>query len=339
MQGPRAPSVLSSWTRIIVDALDSAGIASGPVLLSAGFELTAFDDPNLRHSVLSTQALWRAAATAFADPACGLRISRHVRPTTFHALGYAVLASVTLREALVRLVHYSTLIGDEARLSLETSDTTARLSFTHSPGDEPMPPEGIDAVMSLIVRTCRVLTDRSFRLELVEQRRTAPSNDLPYQRFFRCPVTFSALSDTLTFSALALDQPLPNANPELARHNDDLVRRSLAELAQGNLVDRVRTAIAEGALGDASPARVARALGLSERSLQRHLAKLGTSFADVLNETRREIACSYLREARWSVTEVAFLLGFDDASSFARAFRRWTGQSPSDFRSPRRPNS
>jgi len=119
---------------------------------------------------------------------------------------------------------------------------------------------------------------------------------------------------------------------ELARHNDDLVRRALAEMHQGTLVDRVRGAIAAELSRDPSPSKVARALGVSERSLQRHLAKHGTTFADLLNDTRREVACAYLREPRWSITEVAFLLGFEDASSFARAFRRWTGNSPTEFR-------
>ncbi len=334
MQGAGAPSVLSSWSRVIVDALEAAGIPSEPVLLRAGFAKGAFDDPNLRHPQYATQALWREAREAFHDPACGLRISCHVRPTTFHALGYAVLASVTLREALERLVHYSSLVGDGARLGLQADADSARLSFVLAPGAKGMPPEGIDAVMSLIVRTCRMLTDRSFALDLVEQRRAAPEDVLPYQRFFRCPLRFAADADALTFSAAVLDQALPNGNPELARHNDDLVRRSFAELQQGNLIDRVRAAIAEhNKPTDATPARVARTLGFSERSLQRHLSKLGTSFAELLTQTRREMACSYLREPRFSVTEVAFLLGFEDASSFARAFRRWTGVSPSEFRS------
>ncbi|MFT3925044.1 MAG: AraC family transcriptional regulator [Myxococcales bacterium] len=328
----RAPSVISSWTRIIIDALEAAGIPSEPVLEHAGFRTSDFSDPNARHPLAATQVLWRAAALAFSDPACGLRISGHVRPTTFHALGYAVMASVTLREGLHRLVRYSALIGDGATLELVASEDSARLVF-HIPSEQgASAPEGIDAIMSLIVRTCRTLTDRSFSPDWVEQRRPVPRDLAPYERFFRCPLRFAAESNAITFSAAALDRPLPSANPELARHNDDLVRRSLAEVTQGNLVDRVRGAIASDLSGEISPGRVARALGVSERSLQRHLAKHGTTFAEVLNETRREVACAYLREPRWSITEVAFLLGFEDASSFARAFRRWTGSSPTEFR-------
>src|SRR3954447_9507155 len=122
----RAPSVISSWTRVI-DALEAEGIESAAVLERAGFQPGDFSDPNVRHPLAATHMLWRAATLAFSDPACGLRVSRHVRQTTFHALGYAVMASVTLREALHRLVRYSTLIGDGATLSLDTSEHSARL--------------------------------------------------------------------------------------------------------------------------------------------------------------------------------------------------------------------
>jgi AraC-like DNA-binding protein len=332
MSPPGAPSVLSSWTRVIIDALEAEGLDADAVLARAGFAADAFDDPNVRHPVAATRPLWRAAVEAFGDPACGLRISNHVRPATFHALGYAVFASGSLREALHRLVRYSHLVTDATVLALETTPSAARLIFRRRVENDMPTYEALDAVMSLIVRTCRMLTERRFSLERMEQRRPPPENIGPYERFYRCPLFFAADSDAITVSAAWLDRQLPSANPELARHNDDLVRRYLAQIEQGTLVDRVRSVLAENLAGDASPARIARALGLSERSLQRHLAQLGTTFAEVLNETRRELACGYLREPRWSVTEIAFLLGFEDSSSFARAFRRWTGQSPSEYR-------
>jgi AraC-like DNA-binding protein len=275
--------------------------------------------------------LWRAASNALSDPACGLRISRYVRPTTFHALGYAVFASTTLRDALHRLVRYSSLVSDASALSLSERAEGIQLSFLGRSRSAPSW-EGIDAVMSLIVRTCRVLTDRSFSPERIAQRRPHPEHTAPYERCFRCPLLFDAPVDAIVFDPDLLDRQLPSANPELARHNDELVRRYLSSITQGSLVDRVCAVLAEDLSGDPSPGSVARALGLSERSMQRHLAVYGTSYAELLNETRREFACNYLREPRWSVTEIAFLLGFEDASSFARAFRRWTGSSPTAFR-------
>lgn len=341
-----APSVLSSWTRVIIDALEALEIDPVPVLLDAGFELEAFRDPNARLSALATARLWRSASARAGDPAFGLFASRFVKPTTFHALGYAVFASATLRDAMQRLLRYSHLVSDAGELALTTTDRDARLAFVLRTEDNtplgvvpeftqprPVPSvQALEAVMSLIVRTCRTLTDRSFNLLHLEQRRPSPRDVTPYERFFRCEVTFGATADALTFDAEALDRPLPTANAELASHNDDLVRRYLADMREGTIVDRVRRALAEQLPGDASPTKVASLLAMSSRSLQRRLQEHGTSYVEVLRDTRRELAISHLRQPQCSITEIAFLLGFEDASAFARAFRSWTGVSPSTFR-------
>src|SRR5690606_15263344 len=110
-----------------------------------------------------------------------------------------------------------------------------------------------------------------------------------------------------------------------------------AGLGSSSLADRVRSVVSERLSGDFTPEGVAAGLGMSSRSLQRKLQELGTSYASILNETRRDLATRYLMDARYSVTEVAFLVGFEDASAFARAFRRWTGRSPSAYRAGDKP--
>lgn len=326
------PSVLSSWSRTIVDALEAIGADADAALASAGLSRDALRDPNARLPATVAARLWAAAAVCAGDPAFGLRASQFVRPTTFHALGYAVFASATLRDALDRLVRYSHVVTSSRELVLTIDGGIARLSIEGRPSGERPSYEAIDAVMSLIVRTCRSLTDRSFTLSLVEQRRAAPADVTPFERFFRCPVTFSAKVDALTIGVDVLDQPLPTANPELALHNDELVRRYLAEMQQGNVVDRARAVLAEGHGVSATPGRVAAALGMSIRSLQRRLSEHGVSYLSLVQEVRTDLSRAYLLEDRYSVTEIAFRLGFDDASAFSRAFRRWTGLSPTEYR-------
>lgn len=131
---------------------------------------------------------------------------------------------------------------------------------------------------------------------------------------------------------------MPSGNADLARHNDIVVRSYLARVNEDHLTSRVRAIVADG-LPDGRPtqASVARGLGMSLRSLQRRLIE-GTSYKEILLATRRDLARAYVGEARFSVTEIAFLLGFLDASSFCRAFKRWTGHAPGRYRSaaPRR---
>jgi AraC-like DNA-binding protein len=332
-RGPAAlPSVLSSWSRTIVDALEAIDADADAALARAGLSRDSLRDPNARLPATVAATLWAAAAELAGDPAFGLRASQFVRPTTFHALGFAVYASATLRDALDRLVRYSHVVTSSRELSLEIEGGVVRLSIVGRPSGDRPSYEAVDAVMSLIVRTCRSLTDRSFSVSLVEQRRATPADVAPYERFFRCPVRFAAELDVLTCPVDALDRRLPTANPELAVHNDELVRRYLAEMQAGNVADRVRAVISQDHGVSASPARVASALGMSVRSLQRRLGEHGVSYLSLVQEVRTELSRAYLLEDRHSVTEIAFRLGFDDASAFSRAFRRWTGLSPTEYR-------
>jgi AraC-like DNA-binding protein len=213
------------------------------------------------------------------------------------------------------------LAEQELRLSLH-------LKLISSPPD----PLVVDLAMSLLVRALRVLMDPSYTPLRVELRRPRPADVAPYERFFRCTVEFGAASDVITFRGGELDRPLPGANPELAKHCDALIREYLARAENASIVDRLRAKLASETAESIAPVQIARSLGMSERSLQRVLAKHNTTYLRVLNETRRDLACAYLCDRDRSMAAIACCLGFRDASSFARAFRRWTGTSPSQYR-------
>jgi AraC-like DNA-binding protein len=330
-----APSVLSSWTRTIADTLLVAGVDVVKVLSEAGFSYDDFRDPNARLPADATAKLWRVAVAHTGDPAFGLEAARYVTQTTFHGLGVAVLASATLRDAVRRLVRYNRLVCDAAELFLEVANGSARISMRprEDASDAELPAyEATDAVMALIVRTCRLVTNRNFSLEHVQLQRPEPRDAAPYGRVFRCPVRFGASEDAMVFDAALLDRELVMANPEVARRNDEAVREYLARIEHGSIVDQVRGKLVKRLADKPSPQEIARALGMSQRSMQRRLHASGTSYEAVLGELRKELACAYLREGRYSVGELAFTLGFEDASAFARAFRRWTGVSPSEYR-------
>lgn len=325
-----SPSVLSSWVRVLLDALEAHGHDAIGHLEAVGLSSEAMRDPAARHPVLAVSLLWERALDVTGDPAFGLRVPKYIKHTSFHALGYAVLASPTLGEALERVVRYCQVVTDSGMLKLVQAGDEVVLnvipSLPHSRGGRAFR----DSVMSTIVRAMRLLGGRDFSVHGVTLDRE-PAHDLaPYVRFFGCPVSLGE-HDTLRFDAEQLAQPLSSSNPELARHNDAAVREYLARVETGTIADRTRTAIAELTTRDVSPELVARKLGTSLRSLQRSLREHGTSYEDLLRDVRRELACAYLRDGRYSVTEVAFLLGYDSLSAFARAFKRWTGKPPSEF--------
>jgi AraC-like DNA-binding protein len=326
-------TALTSWAKAIRKALESAGHDPKPLFLQAGLDLSALDDPNARYPVESTSRLWRLAVEATGDPAFGLTVASHVTQTTFHALGYSLVASPTLKEAFERLVRYFRIVSDAAELEFKRVAEEYHF-IIHIEQNGPRPAfESIDAFLSVNLRMCRALYGRQLSPLRVALQRPAPADTSPFERVFRAPLEFAAPQNLLVFERSAFEQPLEGANPELARHNDQILAQYLARHERQNVAARVHGVLVEQlSLGEPSQQKIADELHMSLRNLQRKLSSEGTSYKDILNETRRELALSYMKDPRYSVSEITYLLGFSDTSSFTRAFRRWTGKSPTAHR-------
>ena len=155
----------------------------------------------------------------------------------------------------------------------------------------------------------------------------------PFDEWFRSPIAWGAPRPSVVIRRDDLAQPLPTANPDVALANERVALEYLERLDRADVTAQVRRRILEQLpSGPPTQTEIARRLALSPRTLHRRLADTGTSFADLLDEMRRELAAGYLQRTEHSVAEVAYLLGFAEVSSFNRAFRRWTGKRPSEFR-------
>jgi AraC-like DNA-binding protein len=327
----RDPTSLSSWALAIAKALEARSIPAPPLFARAGLDFAAVDDPDARYPVSATALLWRLAVEATGNPAFGLEVARHTSPMTFHALGFSLAASGSVREALDRMVRYYRLVSDIHIIRFEERGSTYRIEIISQPATHPGL-EAIDAVVAVAVRLCRSLTDRQFSPLSVELQRAAPSDLTPFEKCFRAPIVFGAKADALNLPKDKCDERIPGANPELARANDLLAAHALARWDRSHLADRVRILVTDRLpTGAPSQAEVARALGMSPRALQRRLTTEDTTYAALVDDTRRELALAYLREGRYSMTDIGYLLGFSGAASFTRAFRRWTGKTPSDY--------
>jgi AraC-like DNA-binding protein len=328
----RDPTALTSWGLAMAKALQSRGVDAAALFGQTGLDFAALDDPEARYPIRSTARLWRLAVEATGDPCFGLEVARHTSPTTFHALGLSLAASGSLREAFERVVRYYRLVSDGATIRFEDRGDCYRISLL-AEGTPYGAPEAIDAVLAVAVRLCRSLTDRKFAPLRVDVRRPAPADPGPFHRCFRCPVVFDALDDALTLDKSVCDRPIQGANPELARANDLIAAQAIDRWDQSRVIDRIRLVLVDR-LPNGTPSRVeiARALGTSTRTLQRRLAAESTTYAELVDGTRRDLAEAYLRQDRYSMTDIAYLLGFSSAASFTRAFRRWTGRTPSEGR-------
>jgi AraC-like DNA-binding protein len=180
---------------------------------------------------------------------------------------------------------------------------------------------------------CRSLIGRDYSPSRVEFRRSQPSNIEGFQALLRAPLRFDAPRTLLVFDAESIERPLDDGNPELARHNDSILLQYLSQVERQNIQARVRDVLTQRlSRGEPSQAEVAELLSMSARTLQRKLVDSGNTYMEILEETRRDLGLAYLSAPRYSVSDVTYLLGFTATSSFTRAFRRWTGLSPSAWR-------
>lgn len=327
-------TTLASWTRALRRQLDALGLDSAALCAAAGLDLALMDDPNARYPLSATTRLWQLAVEASNDPAIGLRVSRFVSPTTFHALGYALVASDNLREVFERIVRYHQVVSDVLIPILEHAEDRYRFRLlTRYDGQAPAA-EAIDAFASIYVRTCRNRLGRHYAPLSVSLTRQRPADPTPWQSVFRAPITFDAEENCLEFALADFECHLDDANPELAQHNEAVLEKTLGMLQPLTWERRVRNAV-EARLPQGVPSAedIAHGLNLSLRSLQRHLADEGCRYDSLLDECRQNLALSYLRDPHSSLSEIGYRLGFADASSFNRAFKRWTGLSPGQFRS------
>ena len=327
------PTTLASWARVIAATLEAHGIPSRALLVQAGLDPTCLDDPEARFPMSNLQRLWALALERTGDPCFGLAVPAHWHPTSFHALGYSWMASANLREALARLVRYGQMVNTSISPRLEESSGSYRLVVNLLHGHADLQPISMDASLAVILHMCRVTSGERINARRVEFPHAAPPCIGAFEAFFGCVPEFSSTELAITFERGALERPLPSANLALAHANDRVIHGYLSRLDQRELSPRVMSLLVDrlpsGAVVEAA---VAKELHLSARSLQRRLKDEGTSFKQLLEETRKGLALNYLRETGMPVGEVAFLLGFSDQSNFSRAIRRWYGKSPLELR-------
>lgn len=322
------PSTLASWVLLIQRALAARGIDPDALLRQAKIDPAQLRDANARYPTAAVHRLWQLAAEATQDRCFGLEVGRTWHPTTFHGLGYSAIASASLREALGYLVRYSRVVATGARLELVDNGAETVLKGRSRPEEGATPPAAISlavqAGVAAIAVLCREVKGANIALARVTFTQSDETCRSRLEAFFECPIAFGAPENALVFATAELDAPLPTANPLLARINEQALARYDAGLHSEQVAERVRAQLSRALpAGRFDQATIARSLNLSLRSMQRKLEREGTSYRELLDETRRQLAEQYSRDSTLSASEVAYLLGFEEASSFSRAMRRW----------------
>jgi AraC-like DNA-binding protein len=285
-----------------------------------------------RYRIDNIDHVWRKAAEAIDDPCFGLKAAEVWHPSNLGALGYAMLASNSLRTSLERLVRYLGFLSDEDVMELDETEEGLRLTLVLSQRNVDKSEQN-DAAFALILSMCRLNYIEDLAPVSVTLIHPKPTCSARFFEYFLSPVIFEAPTYSLTLPIEAVDKILPGSHPQLAELNDQIMINYLAKLDQDHITQKAKATIVDQLpSGSVTDETVARSLYMSSRKLQRQLKRAGTTFNTLLNEVRQELAQKYLREEDTSMTEIAFLLGFSESSAFSRAFRRWMGVSPTAYR-------
>jgi AraC-like DNA-binding protein len=316
----------------IDDYVVRKGAQPGELFAAAGIDATQVVPGGW---VASSQffALLRHAARLSGNENFGLVVGGEMTPASHGALGIAVLASPTVRDAMLTLTRFfrtrTPLVIIDA--TLDTAEASIHISEAVVLGDAYRPL--MELVMSTIVNALRALTLGQFQATEISFDFPAPAHTRPYETLLRAPVRFNAASTSVRFNGKFLDRPLALVDRLAARDALEQCQHELDDLnRRTDLRDRVRARLLRHSGDFPDCARVAADLHMTERTLRRKLAELDTSFQQILADTRRQLAEYFLRDSRMSVGEIAERLGYSDPSNFANAFRQWTGQGPRDFR-------
>lgn len=322
------------WVKGIAEMLATEGLDVDALFAAAEIDHAALDAPGARLQTEKISRLWEFAVERSGNSAIALAQHQVARPASFDAVGYAMMSCADLRGAFERLIRYMLILSDALTLTMSEERGGYRMTFVLFGGDRPVPRQRIEFIFVTVISFCRWISRREVHPQAVELAYPVPTDATPYRAVFRCPVSFDAPGNSMLFARADVTAPLPTSNPQLAELHERFAGEYLEHFDHAQISYRAREAIIRR-LPDGEPRRdeVARELCMSERTLQRRLEEEATSFLQLMDDTRRELAQQYLGRLHLSLAQTAYLLGFADQSSFFRACRRWFNLSPGQYRS------
>ncbi|QBM19137.1 hypothetical protein MARI_32800 [Marinobacter sp. JH2] len=326
----RRRSIPASFALALYEYLDQRGIDSDALL-----SVPRPPQDTLLNADLPIE-LWRqlleCAAQHLDDPQLGLHLGQTIIPRHAGVLGYVIMASQNLGEAIAHFHRYQRLIYDVTPLIVRQDEDAMELVWDAEHG-RPGPLVDETAVTAL-VNFIRRLTFSGLVPKRVDFINATPANMDAYTEYFGCPVRFEQQETVICLAADTLGHPLHTSDPTMLTMLEAQADALLARLPlESPLVDDVRRRIGR-LLSEQQPdiGTVAAGMGVSTRTLQRQLASEGTSFLKEVAAVRREVAERYLRETNLGLVDIALVLGYSEHSAFTRSFIRWTGMAPIAYR-------
>jgi AraC-like DNA-binding protein len=320
------------WRKAMKDAFAQHGLDADALFAEAGIDADHSREIDLAELTDAFSRVWELAVAKTGNPAIGLTVPSHPL-NSLGVLSHVVLSASDVRSALSAVSRFMHLISPTATIDHRSDGDRCMLTLQIASGRRPVPPQRYDFYSTVLLRGMQWLTGRAVKPISFHTVAPAPADPTPWRKAFGCPVVFGASQCMIELSLADLALPIPTADRAVA----DLCERIAVQVAEqqgGSVSIRVRQALMKHlSKGDPRREAIAAMLCMSERTLQRRLTEEGTSFAELVDEVRREMAQRYFAHSHFTATEITFALGFSDPSNLYRACKRWFGRSPSTLRS------
>ena len=326
-------TLLSTLILPVAQALRLRGIDALNVIEEVGIDAGKFVNPDWRVSHDAFNTLMERSVELTGDEAFGLYAAEQLRPQVLHGLGLAWLASDTVYDGLQRMVRFGKLMSTGADMELREEGDLIHVYLGRNQEIDNFAHAGRDYGVGMVVRMCNLTLGEFLAPVRIQMERARPQEPQRWEYMLSSRVDFECDTTCISWFRADIMEPLVTGDPALARVNDEqtqsYLNSFLAKSTAREVVDKIVEKLPDG---PPNQQQIADALHVSNRTLQRKLKEEGTSFMDLLQDTRLQLARKYLGQRSRSVVETSYLLGFSEPSTFSRAFKRWTGVAPAEFR-------
>lgn len=332
MPTPRM-TVLARLPEFFLRWADSQGTDGGELARRAGINRGVPADLDARIPIDKIWNLWQVMIEEFPDPDLGLLIGSTSDVRDFGLVGYTIYYSPTLADALNHIARYSQIVNEIAEFEIRESAKGAALVSKHFPRFDVLR-HPVDARMTWALTALREAVGSEIKPVEAGFPYPRPASTAALTRVFRSTLKFDQPESSLVFRKEDLSRPVVAGDPELLGYLKQLADSVLESLSENaTFADKVRREIwSDLSSGKTNVKHIASRLGVSSRSLQRRLREEGTSFGAELDSFRSDMARKLLEDRTIAIYDVAFLLGYSEASSFSRAFKRWEQSAPDEYR-------
>lgn len=323
----------SFLVQLVYPAMQKLGLDVNRIVAECRISPELLKDRSARFPHAAQARFWRVLEEVSGDPHIGLTIADVVAVHRGQVLEYLFLSSPNFGEGLKRAQNYQRLVTDAMQFELLIDSPCSRVRLGFADQDDPYLRHRNECFARFLIRYFQAVTDGAFQAEQVTFEHKSVGDISFYERCFGCPVSFDGPEQSLIFASEILATPSSHAEPELLKLHEKLASKQLERLAKQDIVANVKIVIAEILeLGQPSLESISGRLGMNERILRVRLAEADTSFNQVLAEYRCILAKRLLARTDESISDVVYLTGFSEPSTFYRAFKRWTGLTPVEYR-------